>query len=262
MLKAFVALSIITLLFSTTITGNIFNADTLGKMNNTLVTVEDVNGAILVQKFFHADYSLNIASGKYLVRAYHYFNGSLDYYAEYKIQVGQGAVNLDLVLLPYELIQSLPEPPEPPPLVNQSGVIFPPLANQDGVITPPDYFNSIQLDYFVMAVIFVLLLAYPFYHFVLPRLTSRKTQEAAESRKTETEIETKVGPEKQFALDEDSQNVLKILRENEGRMVQRDIRKILNFSETKMSLIIAELEACGLIKRIKKGRENIIKLLK
>jgi uncharacterized membrane protein len=62
-------------------------------------------------------------------------------------------------------------------------------------------------------------------------------------------------------LDEDAHTVLEMIRRNEGRMVQKEIREILKWSETKMSLVVAELEASGHIKRIKKGRENILKII-
>ncbi len=66
---------------------------------------------------------------------------------------------------------------------------------------------------------------------------------------------------KEHELDEKGKKVLKILKENEGRMIQKELRNIFNFSETKMSLVITKLESLGLVKRIKKGRENILKLI-
>lgn len=65
-----------------------------------------------------------------------------------------------------------------------------------------------------------------------------------------------------YELDEESKQVLNILKAHEGRAVQKEIREILNYSEPKMSLIIGELEALGFIKRIKKGRQNILKLVR
>ena len=40
------------------------------------------------------------------------------------------------------------------------------------------------------------------------------------------------------------------MQDNEGRILQRELRQILNFSETKMSLIISEMEVLGLIKDV------------
>ncbi len=47
-----------------------------------------------------------------------------------------------------------------------------------------------------------------------------------------------------------------------GRMTQRDLRKELPYSEAKVSLMVAELEGRGILKKFKKGRGNIIVLEK
>lgn len=52
--------------------------------------------------------------------------------------------------------------------------------------------------------------------------------------------------------------LLRILKEHEGRATQRDLRKALPYSEAKTSLMLTELEASGRIKKIRKGRGNII----
>ncbi|MBS3149146.1 hypothetical protein J4455_00425 [Candidatus Woesearchaeota archaeon] len=45
-------------------------------------------------------------------------------------------------------------------------------------------------------------------------------------------------------------------------MTQKDIRKELKISEAKVSLILTQLESEGRIKKIKKGRGNIVILNK
>ena len=62
--------------------------------------------------------------------------------------------------------------------------------------------------------------------------------------------------------DEYLEKVFKIIKDNDGRTTQKDIRKQIPLSEAKISLIISELEAKGSIKKIKKGRGNIIILNK
>lgn len=63
-------------------------------------------------------------------------------------------------------------------------------------------------------------------------------------------------------LDDDSIKILEIIKSHEGRILQSELRDILKFSESKMSLVLTELEVLEKIKRIKKGRGNIIKFLK
>ena len=70
-------------------------------------------------------------------------------------------------------------------------------------------------------------------------------------------IENKV-----IEIEDDLQNMINIIKENEGRITQKDLRKKINASEAKISLMIADLESKGTIRKIKKGRGNIIILEK
>ena len=55
------------------------------------------------------------------------------------------------------------------------------------------------------------------------------------------------------------QETLEIIKKNEGRITQKDLRKEMpQLSEAKISLIITELEHKGKIEKIKKGRGNVI----
>ena len=56
------------------------------------------------------------------------------------------------------------------------------------------------------------------------------------------------------------EKIVKLLKEHEMRMSQKDLRKQFPFSEAKMSLALTELEHEGKIKKIKKGRTNVISL--
>jgi uncharacterized membrane protein len=60
-------------------------------------------------------------------------------------------------------------------------------------------------------------------------------------------------------LDMDAKNVLRVIESQDNRVTQKELRLALNFSDAKLSLIIAELEQMGKIKKFKKGRGNIIK---
>lgn len=60
--------------------------------------------------------------------------------------------------------------------------------------------------------------------------------------------------------DEDLSKMLDLLKKNNKRMTQKEIRKHFPLSEAKISLMIAELESLNKVKKIKKGRGNIIVL--
>ncbi|NOZ58814.1 MAG: hypothetical protein GXO66_04480 [Euryarchaeota archaeon] len=59
-------------------------------------------------------------------------------------------------------------------------------------------------------------------------------------------------------LPEDLAEVVEVLKEEGGRMKQSDLRKRLGCSEAKLSLMLTDLEHRGKIKKIKKGRGNIV----
>ena len=59
-------------------------------------------------------------------------------------------------------------------------------------------------------------------------------------------------------ISDDLNKITTLLKKNKGRMTQKEIRKEIPLSEAKISLMIAELEELGKIKKIKRGRGNII----
>ncbi|MDD5133419.1 MAG: winged helix-turn-helix transcriptional regulator [Candidatus Nanoarchaeia archaeon] len=61
---------------------------------------------------------------------------------------------------------------------------------------------------------------------------------------------------------DDLEKVIEIIKKEGGRTTQKDIREKIGLSEAKVSLMIVELEDKGIIKKIKKGRGNIIILNK
>lgn len=56
----------------------------------------------------------------------------------------------------------------------------------------------------------------------------------------------------------DNDNLIKLIKDNGGRITQKELRKHFPLSEAKVSLMITELESKGKIEKIKKGRGNII----
>ncbi len=62
-------------------------------------------------------------------------------------------------------------------------------------------------------------------------------------------------------LDADAKRTLKALDSFEGRATQKEIKGALGFSDSKLSLILTELEQLGHIKKFRRGRANIVKKL-
>ncbi len=63
-------------------------------------------------------------------------------------------------------------------------------------------------------------------------------------------------------LPEDLKEVVEIIKNEGGRITQKELRKKLGYSEAKISLMIADLERRGIIEKVKKGRGNILFLKK
>jgi len=62
-------------------------------------------------------------------------------------------------------------------------------------------------------------------------------------------------------LPEDLDEVIALLRKRGGRMNQKELRIEMNQSESKMSLMVTDLEDRGLVKRVKRGRANMIRFV-
>ena len=63
-------------------------------------------------------------------------------------------------------------------------------------------------------------------------------------------------------MPEDLKSVVGIIQEEGGRITQKELRKKLPYSEAKVSLMVADLEGRGMVRKIKKGRGNIITMSK
>jgi len=66
------------------------------------------------------------------------------------------------------------------------------------------------------------------------------------------------GQETSEELPDDLKEMVEIIKENGGRITQLELRKKLNYSEAKISLMLADLERRGLIEKFKRGKGNII----
>jgi len=83
-------------------------------------------------------------------------------------------------------------------------------------------------------------------------------------KKLETKLTQEIKEIKQIKKEDDLEADLKelvaFIKKEGGRTTQKDLRKNFPQSEAKISLMVSELEHKGKIKKIKKGRGNIITL--
>jgi uncharacterized membrane protein len=176
-------------------------------------------------------YSFNLTPGTYLIKARYYHNDILEYSADEEIQIDkEGNFTHDLLLFPptdseylgdINLTSSLDKSESGP---NDYIIIFLILA-----------FSALMIIYWIM----------------------RKKDARIESINRELPPEN-MAETAHKELPEDLRNLYDTILKMGGRTTQKDVRKKIAHSEAKVSLMLDDLEDRGLIKKIKKGRSNII----
>jgi uncharacterized membrane protein len=83
-------------------------------------------------------------------------------------------------------------------------------------------------------------------HSTLPASTGAEEGDSQEDRKTN--------------LPDDLRELLDLIRNSGNRITQRELRKKSPYSESKVSLMLSDLEERGLIEKFKRGRGNIIRI--
>jgi uncharacterized membrane protein len=168
------------------------------------------------------DYSVELGIGNYLITAEQVSGNITLAYAEELLQV----VDDGEYVLDLFLFPSFEEEES--------------LLNETDIDIPEDYMRT--TNYLLVAVIILLLFLIAVG--VMLYMRSRKP------------------PKIVVESGDDLQRVIKIIESQGGRTTQKEIRKHMPYSEAKVSLIITELEAKGIVEKFKKGRGNIVVLKK
>jgi len=208
-----------------TLHGGCFDWATMERLPGTYLDFNSTPEQRIVAE--NGSYYAELAPGAYAIKANYYENGSLvlssSAYAEI---ASEGDYRLDVILTPAlegeTPLVDLPEPEEE-------------LAATD---------NQSQLVDAAVAIALVLIAL------LAVKLLGKGAEKKSEPGKAEA------------ALDDEARGVLEALRENGGRMTQRELRRKMPQSEAKVSLVVSELEARGFLKKFKKGRGNILVLEK
>ncbi len=168
----------------------------------------------------NSTYSFYAAPGSYAISAKKYDNGIISASAEENITIKEeGSYVIDLIL-------------------------FPSMEEEEQIISDADF--SMDADgssggpgLIAVAALIISVAAF----FLIIRLREK------DIKKEKAEISAAQGDEKE---------VLDFIRKQGGRTTQKEIRESFPQSEAKISLIISQLESEGRLKKIKKGRGNII----
>ena len=220
-----------------TIGGVAYDYLTLEPLPDTIIEINTTPPQTYVSK--DGNYRLNVPEGSYHLTAKHYENNLLEYYTEENITVaGGGDYTLDLIMLPAIEDEFLFDEPD--------------LSDFDDVLIE-DESQENQIWLIVPAVIaFIVIITITGWYLLFAR--SKKIEEGT----TEAMIKSEEGDLR--PLPDDLLEIVEILKKHDGRMTQKELRKLLPHSESKISLMITDLENRGIVTRVKRGRGNVILL--
>ena len=166
-------------------------------------------------------YSFDVEPGKYIITAYYYSDGVVAESASENVEIKkEGNFILDLIM-------------------------FPSFAEEDELLlevsdTVLEESSSLRVFDIVLIVVFFAALGASVFYIL----------------RTQKKIKKMERP----AVSDLADEVISYIEGQGGRVTQKDIRKQFPLSEAKISLVISELEDKKVLKRIKKGRGNIIVL--
>lgn len=209
---------------STTIHGNVYDYS-LELSLNAIIKVNTTPEQTFITK--EGTYSFDLPLGTYLITA------SMDsiigkYYVEQIVNViGEGDFIIDLIMFPD---------------ISDQENLDSPRINLDDTIgeksTISLYFQMIILSLVIVGAIIIVII-----------INQLKQLKKNPNTSHSNIIDMK---------DNLPEQIISHLKANGGRMYQKDIRKLFPFSEAKISLVLLEMEHNNLIKKIKKGKGNII----
>lgn len=198
----------------------------------------------------NGSFYFEVPKGNYLLSA-HWGNSTA---SEAVSIVSEGVFNIDLIIFGFDE----PSLEVPSVLPAKTG-----LENTDtGVAeTPKQAFPDTGMI-LTGGLIFLAIAAMLFYKWQkgnapksspLEELLREELPSKATPKPAQEEVKTEEG-----GLNELQKTILGELRKSEGRMTQKELRKLLPFSEAKVSIELDLLEEKRLIKKFKKGRGNVV----
>ena len=205
-------------------------------LKNVIVEVEENSTRVQYKVSVDGTYFFNVSPGRYVIKAKLYNETNiLEFSGEEKINISQPyeSRNLDLILFPPidSELEYLGD-------INLTGEIE---------TNDTDYMNYIIIISAALIIILIII----FYIRKKKTKTIPKIDEPALLPLEDKNVN-------RDNLPDDLRELYDIILKKGGRTTQKDLRKEVIYGEAKVSLMIADLEDRGLIKKIKKGRSNII----
>ncbi|NJD54165.1 MAG: hypothetical protein FIB07_15025 [Candidatus Methanoperedens sp.] len=223
--------------------GTIYEWSELDKpLNNVIVEIEENSTRVQYKVSGNGTYFFDISPGSYDITAKYYYNNILELSGEEKLRINNpdDSKNLDLILFPpidsdYEYFGN----------INLTGEL------DTKQVDSTNYIIIFLVAFIIISIIIIIIFIWkkkrtpdvPIIDKPVP-LPPEQLEEKEDRNLTE--------------LPDDLKELYDIILKKGGRITQKDLRKEVIYGEAKVSLMIADLEDRGLIKKIKKGRANII----
>ncbi len=212
----------------------------------------------------NGSYAFNVDQGSYVIKAHYKENATVLTTEERIVVKEDGSYVFDLFLLPsFETEDEI---------LTDISLDVEEVIEEDRSWVKIAIFTLVSGIFIVVLYIFYKIMMHPDRRKKRMEKRSQKKITHAQGENTDKKEETKhdvmeeeITPEKNLTEYEDDQyskQVLSILEKHEGRATQKEIRKDMPVSEAKISLVLTDLENSGKIRKIKKGRGNIIILNK
>lgn len=267
-----------------TVHGVAYEWDTLEPLDNVIIEVNSTPVQSIVAKY--GIYSFELPEGSYRITASYYRNGDLTCYDEEMVMISEGGnYVVDLLLLP-SYSDDFPE----------ETVI--PASNSSSFPSNSTSSSGIMVASLAIVLVLLVLLFLRLRRTDKNELTGKRKVDLSDNphekgRKSSDivsdpsddifckkhELQDDVvchvsfsgmekgslssspaQPQSQCSplLTSEHMEILDIIRSAGGTMLQKELRRHLDYSEGKASVMLAELEKLGLIRKVKKGRGNIL----
>jgi uncharacterized membrane protein len=227
-------MSLITVTQAASVNGTLYDWSDFEKpLKNVIVEVLENSTKINYKVSLDGTYYFPTSPGNYTIRAKYYKNNILELTGEDNVQIEKPdeTRNIDIILFPPTNLED-----EYLRDVNLTDVMD---NKQD---------NSLPLYAFITIILIICSIL--FFYWI------KKKNTKPEEPKPHTERSQTAMAEK--GLPDDLKDLYDLIIKTGGRTTQKDLRKKMSCSEAKVSLMLDDLENRGFIKKIKKGRSNVI----
>jgi len=230
--------------------GAVYEWDTFSPLENVIVEVNSTPSQSMLARY--GVYSFSLQPGAYMITASYYNNNTLVSYAKENVTItDNGDYLLDLILLPADLD------------------IF--YENKFSELEDISVFAEEDKgpNYGYLIVFFiVIIIVLAAYLYTKNKDDNNKNNSDNELEVPNVEVNTPVSDvltsdthmDELQTLPDDLLEMIEIINAAGGRMTQRELRKKVQYSEAKVSLMLSDLEDRGIIRKFKKGRGNVVVL--